>query len=61
MYEKRGVREYWIVDPSGGTVMIFLLGPDGRYGRPQVYTDEDSAPVGIFPDLFIDLKAAFTE
>lgn len=41
--------------------MIFLLGPDGRYGRPQVYTDEDSAPVGIFPDLFIDLKAAFTE
>ena len=59
LYENRGVREYWIVDPSGGTVMIFLLGSDGRYGRPQVFTDEDSAPVGIFEDLVIDLKAVF--
>jgi Uma2 family endonuclease len=61
LYEHRGVREYWIVDPSGGTVMIFRLGADGRYGRPQVYTDEDSAPVGIFEDLVIDLKAVFAE
>jgi len=61
LYEKRGVREYWIVDPAGGTVMIFCLGADGRYGRPQVYTDEDSAPVGIFEDLIIDLKAVFAE
>jgi len=61
LYEKRGVREYWIVDPSGGTVMIFRLDADGRYGRPQVYTDEDSAPVGIFEDLVIDLKAVFAE
>ena len=61
LYEKRGVREYWIVDPSGGTVMSFRLGADGCYGRPQVYTDEDSAPVGIFEDLIIDLKAVFAE
>jgi Uma2 family endonuclease len=61
LYENRGVREYWIVDPSGGTVMIFRLGDDGRYGRPQVYTDEDLAPVGIFEDLVIDLKAVFAE
>ena len=61
LYENRGVREYWIVDPSGGTVMIFRLGADGRYGRPQVYTDEDSAPVGIFEDHVIDLKAVFAE
>jgi Uma2 family endonuclease len=61
MYEKRGILEYWIVDPSGGTVMIFRRGADGRYGRPVVFTDEDSAPVGIFEDLVIDLKAVFAE
>ena len=61
LYEKHGVREYWIVDPTGGTVMAYRLGPDGRYGRPQVYTDDDSAPVGIFADLVIDLKAVFAE
>ena len=60
-YERAGVREYWIVDPSGKTVLIFTLGADGRYGRPQVFVDGDMAPVGIFPDLEIDLAAAFAE
>jgi Uma2 family endonuclease len=60
-YERAGVREYWIVDPAGKTVQIFTLGADGRYGRPQVFVDGDMAPVGIFPDLVIDLTAAFAE
>jgi Uma2 family endonuclease len=60
-YERAGVREYWIVDPAGKTVQIFTLGSDGRYGRPQVFVDGDMATVGIFPDLEIDLTAAFAE
>jgi Uma2 family endonuclease len=59
LYEQRGVREYWIADPSGGTVMVFRLGVDGRYGRPEVYSSEDTAPVGIFDDLAIDLRLVF--
>ncbi len=59
LYEQRGVREYWIVDPSGATVMVFRLGEHGRYGRPEVYAGEDSAPVGIFPDFTIDLPTLF--
>jgi len=59
LYEQRGVREYWIVDPSGGTIMVFRLGTDRRYGRPEVYTAEDTAPVGIFDDLVIDLRTVF--
>lgn len=60
-YERAGVREYWIVDPAGKTVQIFALGPDGRYGRPRVYVDGDTAPVGIFPDLEINLSEVFAE
>ena len=59
LYENRGVREYWIVDPTGGTVMIFTLGGDGRYGRPRMYGDEGTAPVGIFEHLVVDLKTVF--
>ena len=60
-YERAGVREYWVVDPAGKTVQIFALGPDGRYGRPRVYVDGDIAPVGIFPDLEINLTEVFAE
>lgn len=60
-YERAGVREYWIVDPVGKTVQIFTLGADARYGRPQVYVNGDMARVGIFPEMEIDLGAAFAE
>jgi Uma2 family endonuclease len=60
-YERAGVREYWVVEPEGKTVQIFTLGADGRYGRPRVHAAGDLARLGIFPDLEIDLGAAFAE
>jgi Uma2 family endonuclease len=60
-YERAGVREYWIVEPAGKTVQVFTLGPDGRYGRPEVFVDGDQAPVGILPELVVDLGAIFAE
>lgn len=60
-YERAGVREYWLVDPAANTVMLFTLGSDGRYGRPEVFASEDTISVGIFPELEIDLRAAFRD
>ena len=31
--ERYGVKEYWILHPDGA-LMVFVFGPDGRYGRP---------------------------
>lgn len=55
-YEKAGVKEYWILEPDQKLVSVFLLQPPGRYGRPQMYTDEDQIKVSIFPDLTIELN-----
>jgi hypothetical protein len=41
--------------------MVFTLGADRRYGRPEVYTDEDRVQVGIFDDLTVDLQMVFRE
>jgi Uma2 family endonuclease len=58
-YEKAGVKAYWIVEPEQKLVSVFTLQPNGRYGRLEMYTEEDKIKVSIFPDLEIDIKAAF--
>jgi len=58
-YEKAGVREYWIVEPEGKLVSVFALQGDQRYGRPEIYTEDDKIKVSIFPDLIVDLKPVF--
>jgi Uma2 family endonuclease len=59
LYEAAGVREYWIVDPKGKTVNIFLLQPDGKYDLGSVYDCTQKAPVHIFEGLEIDLMELF--
>jgi Uma2 family endonuclease len=58
-YEKAGVREYWIVEPNGKIISVFLLGDNARYGRPEIYSEEDNIKVNIFLDFTIDLKSVF--
>jgi Uma2 family endonuclease len=58
-YEQAGVKKYWIVSPDEKLVNVFLLQPNGRYGRPEMYTDEDKVKVSIFGDLEIDLQSVF--
>ena len=60
-YQRAGVREYSIVDPTGSTVQLYTVGMDGKYGRPEVFGAADRVSVGIFPNLEIDLATVFAE
>ncbi|CDX00159.1 Endonuclease, Uma2 (Restriction endonuclease fold) [Desulfitobacterium hafniense] len=57
-YEKAGVGEYWIVEPEGRFVSVFVL-REQKYGRPEIYAENDKIKAAIFPDLLIDLKPVF--
>ena len=59
MYERAGVKEYWIVEPDSKLVSVFTLQDNMRYGRPEIYTDDDNIKVSIFPNLTIDLNRIF--
>ncbi|MDQ7824249.1 MAG: Uma2 family endonuclease [Candidatus Eremiobacteraeota bacterium] len=61
LYERHGVREYWVVHQDDRTVMVFTLNDSGEYGRPAVYSSEDTVKAGLFPDLAIDLASLFSE
>jgi Uma2 family endonuclease len=57
-YQKAGVKEYWIVDPSNEYVEVFLL-HDNRFISSGLYIKEDSVKVSILEDLSISLKNIF--
>ncbi|OGK12574.1 MAG: hypothetical protein A2W80_14535 [Candidatus Riflebacteria bacterium GWC2_50_8] len=58
LYEKTGVREFWLVHPTDCLVMAYRL-KDGLYGKPEIFDRESGAQSAIFPDLKIDLIEVF--
>jgi len=58
LYEKVGVREYWLIQPNDKTVMVYMRGKNGKYGRPAIYTEEDEVKIGILA-LRIDMEQVF--
>jgi Uma2 family endonuclease len=61
LYERKGVKEYWIVHPTDKLVTIFKTAADGRYGRPEIFTEDDEVAVGIFDDFKVNLGEVFAE
>lgn len=58
LYEKHGVREFWLLHPDDRLLFIYQLGKSG-YGKPEVYDDTAEVSSFIFPELSIDLKTIF--
>ncbi|MCU0644578.1 MAG: Uma2 family endonuclease [bacterium] len=61
LYEKHGVTEYWVVHPIDNIVMVFKLGKNKKYGKPEVYTEEDKIKTAILEGLKIELDKVFQE
>ncbi len=61
VYEKSGVKEYWVVHPFEQTILVYIL-ESGKYKttqRPFVKGDKLS-PITL-PELTIDLEEVFEE
>ncbi|HCL57856.1 MAG TPA: Uma2 family endonuclease [Spirochaetia bacterium] len=58
IYEKYGVREYWVVYPSEKIIMVFLL-ENGSYGKANVFSSEETLNSSAVQDLKIDLAKIF--
>ena len=58
LYQRAGVREYWIVDPSDRSVQSFLLENNAYIARDFAVTD-DKITVNVLQDCVIDLAPVF--
>ena len=58
LYQRAGVREYWIVDPDSSTVQVFML-KNGYLHPHEVYSEKDIAKVNVLDGCFIELSKVF--
>ena len=58
LYQRAGVREYWIVDPDSSTVQVFML-KNGYLHPHEVYSEKDIAKVNVLDGCFIELSKMF--
>jgi len=59
LYERSGVKEYWIVHPEVKAVNVFLLQETGKYNEVPPYEWGGKIPVHIFDNYQIDLDDIF--
>ncbi|HLA35466.1 MAG TPA: Uma2 family endonuclease [Rhodocyclaceae bacterium] len=53
LYERAGVREYWLVHPVDNVVTIYLL-ENGSYGKPAIQALSGTSTSTLLPRLVID-------
>ena len=54
LYERHGVREYWLVHPTERWTMIYVLNDNKRYGKGQLFGMDQETTSIIFSDFNID-------
>ena len=61
LYERVGVREYWVVDPGNDCISVHRLERPGRFHFPETLTaaNADSLTTPLLPGLALDLKKLF--
>ena len=43
LYEKHGVKEYWIIHPYEKTLQVYKLGSDSEYNRSENYGNDEQS------------------
>ena len=59
IYQKFGVLEYNIVEPSGSITQYSLV--NGTYGTPNVFSNKDIYKSTVYTDLTIQLENVFKQ
>jgi len=59
LYQRHGVKEYWLLYPNDRTLLVYKLSEEGRYAQPKVFGEGDVVPVPLLGELVIDMGKVF--
>lgn len=60
LYQRAGVREYWIVNPTEKSVQVFVL-EGGHYAAVALGNEADILKVNVLDGCYVDLGRVFGE
>ena len=60
LYEKNRIPEYWIIHPRDRIAMVYRRTADGKYGKAEIYSQEDAVKMGIFEDFSLNMELIFS-
>jgi Uma2 family endonuclease len=61
LYERHGVREYWVINPERATVTAYRLGTDGKYRRPETVLRNEELGSEAVGGLIVRLAEVFED
>lgn len=61
LYERSGVREYWVVNPERQSVQVYLLQGEGGFAKPVAYRSPEALPLVALEGIEVSLQEVFAE
>ncbi len=61
VYEKAGVKEYWIIHPADETIAVFILDKKGKFNGASLYAGNEKIESFAVPGLKINVKEIFSK
>jgi Uma2 family endonuclease len=59
LYERHGVREYWVIDPGNRFVHVYVRGEDGRYPEPSLFVGAATVRSNVCAGFEMKLEELF--
>ncbi len=59
LFERHGVREYWLVHPTDKTFMVYRRGRNNAYAKSEIFAGEDVVESGAVEGLKIRMTDLF--
>jgi len=59
LYERNGIREYWVIDPGSRTVHVYRREASGRYGDPLILERDADVTCPLGTGIVVHLAEVF--
>lgn len=59
LYERNGIREYWVIDAGSRTLHVYQREASGRYGDPVIHEKDAKITCPVGSGIVVDLAEVF--